>query len=93
MMTYLFVNVAVIVLNRHRIFASLGGFFRYAVLPALGIAADAYIVVQSFFIELWNQNWATGKSVVVFDVACAALALILALAAHRAVTAPTEVLP
>ena len=93
MMTYLFVNVAVIVLNRHRILASLWGYFRDAAIPAVGVAADAYIVAQSFFIELWHQDWATGKSGVVFNVACAALALILALAARRAVAAPTEALP
>ena len=83
MMTYLFVNVAVIMLNRERLFASLGGFLLYAVIPALGIAADAYIVVQSFFIEQWRQDWATGKSVVVFDVICALLAALLALTARR----------
>ena len=83
MMTYLFVNLAVILLNRERLFASLSGFILYAVIPALGIAADAYIVVQSFFIEQWHQDWATGKSVVVFDVICALLAALLALTARR----------
>jgi len=91
MLTYLFVNVAVIVLNRHRTLASLGGFCLYAFIPALGIAADTYILTQSFFVELWKQDWATGKSVVVFDIFCAALAL--ALAARRAVTSPEKALP
>ena len=82
-LTYLFVNLAVMRLNRERLFASIGGFILYAVIPALGIAADAYIVVQSFFIEQWHQGWATGKSVVVFDVICALLAALLALTARR----------
>ncbi len=89
MMTYLFVNIAVIILNRHRVTSSVKGFLLYAVIPGIGIAADGYILVQSFFIELWNQGWATGKSVVVFDVACAALALVLALTARKAAVAVT----
>ena len=51
----------------------------FGFIPALGIAADLYLLVQSFFIELWAADWATGKSVVVFDVACAALVVVLAL--------------
>jgi amino acid transporter len=91
MMTYLFVNLAVVQLNRKKVLASVGGFVLYAVIPALGIAADVYIVVQSFFVEEWKQNWATGKSVVVFDVACALLAVILALTACKTAIQPTEV--
>jgi putrescine importer len=80
MLTYLFVNVAVILLNRERLAGSVRGFIFYAIIPAVGIAADGYILVQSFFIELWAQPWITGKSVVVFDVACATAALLLAFA-------------
>ena len=78
MMTYLFGNLACILLNRHRL-KTPGGLLLFGLVPALGIAADLYILVQSFFIELWAADWATGKSVVVFDVACAALVLVLAL--------------
>ncbi len=92
MLTYLFVNVAVIVLNRQRVTASFAGFVLYAAIPSVGIAAGLYIVVQSFFIELWAQPWATGKSVVVFDVACAAVALALAFKA-RPVTPTGSSLP
>ena len=74
MLTFLFGNLACIILNRHRL-KSLGGLLLFGLVPALGIAVDLYILVQSFFIELWAQPWATGKSVVVFDVACAVLAL------------------
>lgn len=90
MLTYLFVNVAVIALNFQRVKASVKGFLLYACVPVLGIAADAYIVTQSFFIELWNQGWATGKSVVVFDVACAILALAFAVSAHKVILPSTE---
>lgn len=93
MMTYFFVNGAVILLNRHRLFASVQGFLLYAVIPCLGIVADLYIVTQSFFIELWRQGWATGKSVVVFDVACAALALCFALLAAKKLTGTVKTAP
>ena len=76
MLTFLFGNLAAILLNRHRL-KSPGGLLLFGLVPALGIAVDLYILVQSFFIELWAQPWATGKSVVVFDVACAALAVVL----------------
>lgn len=74
MITFLFGNLAAMLLNRHRL-ASPAGFLLFGLVPALGIAMDIYILVQSFFIELWAQDWLTGKSVVVFDVACAAVAL------------------
>jgi hypothetical protein len=51
--------------------------------PALGIIVDLYILVQSFFIELWAQDWATGKSVVVFDVTCAVIALVVVLGTKK----------
>lgn len=73
MLTFLFGNLAAIILNRQRL-RTPGGFVLYGLVPTLGIACDVYILVQSFFIELWAQPWATGKSVVVFDVACALLA-------------------
>ena len=90
MMTFLFVNLAVILLNREKVFTSVQGFLLYAMIPLLGIAADAYIVVQSFFIELWQQPWATGKSVVIFDVALALIAVFLALIARRQTPVPLE---
>ena len=74
MITFLFGNLACIILNRHRL-GSPSGLLLYGLIPSVGIVADIYILVQSFFIELWAQPWATGKSVVVFDVACAVLAM------------------
>ena len=82
MMTYLFVNLAVILLNRDKIKASVTGLLIFALVPSLGIIADLYIVVQSFFIEQWAQEGPTGKSVVIFDVACALVALMLAFTAR-----------
>jgi amino acid transporter len=75
MVTYLLVNVSSLLLFRDRALKSASGFALYAVVPILGIAFDGYILVRSFFIELWGQSWAEGRSVLVFDVACAILAL------------------
>ncbi len=79
MLTFLFGNLAAILLNRHRL-ATPSGLLLYGLVPVFGIAVDLYILVQSFFIELWAQDWPMGKSVVVFDLACATLALAFALA-------------
>lgn len=78
MLTYLFTNIAAIVLNRHRL-VSMKGLLTYALLPACGILFDLYILVQSFFISLWQQSWMMGKSVVIFDVVCSALVLFVVL--------------
>ena len=82
MLTFLFGNLAAILLNRHRLRAP-GGLLLYGLVPALGLAVDLYILVQSFFIALWSKDWATGKSVIVFGLACAALALVFALKARK----------
>ena len=79
MLTYFMVNAANLILYREKIFKSFGGFFFHGLVPVFGICADGYILVRSFFIELWAQGWANGQSVVVVDVACAVLALGLAL--------------
>jgi hypothetical protein len=33
--------------------------------------------VRAFFIELWSQGWATGRSVILFDVGCALIAALV----------------
>lgn len=85
MVTYLFVNFAVLVLFRKKIFQSFGGFFLYGAIPVFGIVADIYLVIESFFIELWNGNWATGKSIVIFDTVCAITALVLTFRVKKSV--------
>jgi len=69
MITFIFVNLANLVLNRGR------GFWLYAALPALGIAVDLFILWRSFFVEQWAQG-SLGRSAVAFDVVCAAVALL-----------------
>lgn len=74
MLTFLFGNLAAIILNRQRLRTPIG-FLLFGLIPTVGIVFDLYIIVYSFFIELWAQPWATGKSVVIFDVALALLSL------------------
>jgi putrescine importer len=78
MVTYLMVNVANLVLFRKIIFKSGSNFFLHAFIPILGIGIDSYILLRSFFIELWTQGWENGQSVVVFDVALAGVVLVWA---------------
>mgnify|MGYP002153785053 CR=1 FL=1 len=82
MNTYMMVNVANLVLFRKSAAGSLAGFFLHGVIPVTGIMVDAYILVRSFFIELWNQGWATGRSVILVDVALALAAMLFALKRH-----------
>lgn len=75
MITYLFVNGANLTLNYRRA-SGLAGIFGYILVPAFGLAVDGYLLYRTFFIELWQQGWATGQSVVVFDLLCGVIALV-----------------
>ena len=75
MLTYLSVNLANVILFRHQIFKSPILFFLHGFLPVIGIALDGYILVQSFFVELWKLGWAHGQSVIAFDLICAAVGI------------------
>ena len=72
MITFVFVNL---ILFRERAFQSVSGFLLHCALALTGVLVDVYLLYRSFFIELWAQGWATGRSVIVFDVACAVIAL------------------
>jgi hypothetical protein len=76
MITFVFVNLANLILYRSEALRSPRAFLLHAALPALGIMIDLYILYRSFFVELWPQPWATGKSVIAFDLACAVVALV-----------------
>ncbi len=83
MITYIAVNTSNLILNRRKAFKSLSGLGLYLLIPTFGIAVDAYILYQSFFVELWAQPWATGKSIVVVDIGCAVIALGFVLKRHK----------
>jgi amino acid transporter len=82
MLTFFFGNLCAILLNRHRL-KSFGGILLYGAVPVIGMAVDLYVLAQSFFISLWGQPWATGKSVVATGVITALATLVLALAVKR----------
>src|SRR6185295_6793321 len=88
MVTYLLVNISNLLLFRGRALKSATGFLLYGVVPVLGIVFDGYILIRSFFIELWGQSWGEGKSVLVFDVGCAIVALLF-LRQKRVALAPS----
>lgn len=79
MVTYLLVNGACLILNKHRFKTDKRSIVLYMVIPVIGLVTDAYLLYRTFFLELWNQGWATGQSVVVFDMLCCIGALVLAL--------------
>jgi len=74
MITYMMVNISNLVLFRKLIFKSPSQFFLHAFVPLFGIAVDCFILVRSFFIELWAQGFANGQSVIIVDVLCAVVA-------------------
>jgi len=79
MITYLFVNASNLVLNRRKARASVWSFVGFVLIPLIGLCTDAYLLWRTFFYELWGQGWATGQSVVIFDLFCCAVAVVFAL--------------
>lgn len=78
MITYLFVNASNLILNRAKWFASPWATLGFVVVPLIGLLTDAYLLYRTFFYELWGQGWATGQSVVVFDLFCCVIAVVFA---------------
>src|SRR5260221_1190196 len=74
MITFIFVNLANLLLHPERLLDSATSFFLYGALPAIGIAVDVFILARSFLIEQWGQG-TMGQSAIAFDVGCAVVAL------------------
>jgi amino acid transporter len=79
MVTYLMVNLSNLILFRKSVLKSPTHFFLHGFVPVFGIVVDGYILIRSFFIELWAQGWANGQSVIFVDVGFSLLALGIAL--------------
>ena len=79
MITYALVNASNLVLNRRRVTENFKSIMIYGLIPLIGLIFDFYLLYRTFFVELWGQGWATGQSVVVFDMVCCIAALIVAL--------------
>jgi amino acid transporter len=74
MITFVFVNLANLVLHRDRIRTGLGAALLYGLLPLAGIGVDLFLLWRSFLVEQWGQG-VMGRSAIAFDLACAAAAL------------------
>lgn len=70
LITYLFVNVANILLHRREAF----NWLTNGVIPVLGAAITVYLIYKGFFVSLWDAGFKTGRSVVL-------LCLLLSVAA------------
>jgi len=75
--TYLLVHLANLTLNGRKAFNSPYALIGFLLVPVIGIGVDGYLLVRAFFIELWSQGWATGRSVILFDVGCALIAALV----------------
>jgi hypothetical protein len=80
MLTYMMVhtaNIALYVARKRKANApstsskTLQEWLLHLVVPSAGLVINGYLLIRSFFIELWLQDWATGKSIVLFDSGCA----------------------
>ena len=74
MVTYLAVNLTNFMFHwRYR--RQHFNWFLHALVPATGASLDVYVLYKSFFRELLAQSWKEGRSVVVFSVLLALLAV------------------
>ena len=83
MITFLFVNVSNLILNRARAREGVAALALFVGIPLIGIATDLYLLVESFFVEAWKQG-PLGQSAIAFDAACALFCLPLLFTAARA---------
>jgi putrescine importer len=74
MLTYLAVNVTNFLFH-YRYRRPQFNWFLHGVVPAIGAALDLEVLYKSFFQELLAQSWKEGRSVVVFSVLLALLAV------------------
>ena len=88
--TYLLVHLANLILNGRKALNSVGALVGFLLVPVIGIGIDGYLIVRTFFIELWSQGWATGRSVVLFEVGCALIAALVAAWTWWRESAPTK---
>lgn len=70
--TFFFVNLAALVLLP-RLATSRGGRALYTLVPLLGLGVDLVIFVRCFLVEALSKGW-FGRSAILFDLLCAALA-------------------
>ncbi len=74
MVTYLAVNLTNFMFH-YRFRREHFNWFLHGAIPATGASLDLYVLYKSFFVELLGQSWREGRSVVVFSVVLALLAV------------------
>ncbi len=70
LITYLFVNVANVLLHRRAQF----NWLTTGVIPVLGVAITIYLIYKGFFVSLWDAGFKTGRSVVLLCLLLSAVA-------------------
>jgi putrescine importer len=73
LITYMFVNLANILLHRRDQFNWLSN----GVVPVLGVAICIYLIYKGFFVSLWGEGFKTGRSVVLLCLLLSVVAAVI----------------
>jgi amino acid transporter len=73
LITYMFVNLANILLHRREQFNWLSN----GVVPVLGVAICIYLIYKGFFVSLWDAGFKTGRSVVLLCLLLTVVAAVI----------------
>jgi putrescine importer len=73
LITYLFVNVANVLLHRGASF----NWLTNGVVPVLGVAITIYLIYKGFFVSLWDAGFKTGRSVVLLCLLLSVIAAVV----------------
>jgi hypothetical protein len=73
LITYLFVNVANVLLHRRDQF----NWLTTGVIPVLGAAITIYLIYKGFFVSLWDAGFKTGRSVVLLCLLLSVVAAVI----------------
>ena len=86
LITYLFVNVANVLLHRRESF----NWLTNGVVPVLGAAITIYLIYKGFFVSLWDAGFKTGRSVVLLCLLLSVVAgVIVAVRRDRGTRRPS----
>jgi len=73
LITYMFVNLANILLHRREQFNWLSN----GAVPVLGVAICIYLIYKGFFVSLWDAGFKTGRSVVLLCLLLTVVAAVI----------------
>lgn len=84
LITYLFVNIANLLLHRKR--PAEFNWFANGVVPVVGVVVTVYLIYKGFFVAYWNAGFKLGQSVVLVSLLLTVLAWIYAWMRFRSAT-------